>query len=227
MNSLSIRGRTQKRLRHHLIIAPASFALTGLFYAVLFYFYPDSQRWIFRLSMATAYAATVLLAATLSFGAWNVLRRKVNPVSGDLRRDTGIWCAVFSLLHVAFGLNVHLKNWTQYFIDDAGNWRADAFGSANYLGVLATLIVIMLLATSNDVSLRYFGRERWKTIQRSNYIFVLLVAAHGVVYQAVEKRIVPFIFIFGAILLWTATVQSAGFQKKRRETQAAKIVAQS
>lgn len=222
--SFSITSRTQRRVRHHLLIASASFALTGLFYGILFYFYPDPSRWIFLCTMTTAYTATILLAVTLSLGAWNTLRRKVNPVSSDLRRDIGIWCGVFSLIHVAFGLNVHLKNWTQYFIDDAGNWRTDAFGSANYLGILATLIVIILLATSNDVALRYFGRERWKTVQRSNYIFVLLVAAHGVVYQFVEKRIVPFVFIFGAIVLWATAIQFAGFQKKRREMQAVKTV---
>ena len=193
--------------------------MTGIIYAVLFHFYADAQRLIFRFSLTTAYIAVMLLSATLTLGAWNVFRRQVNPVSSDLRRDIGIWCGIFTLAHVLFGLNVHLQNWTQYFVNDAGRLWTDAFGLANYSGFLATLIVVALLTTSNDVSLRYFGRGRWKSIQRWNYIFALLTVLHGFVYQIIEKRLMPFGFIFGVIVLWIAAVQFAGFQTKRRETK--------
>lgn len=205
-------------MRHHLWLGLASFVVTILFYTVLLPFYPEAVRWSFRWSLATGYAAAVLLAVTLTLGAWNVLRGSVNnPVSSDLRRDTGIWCGIFSLLHVAFGLNVHMQNWTLYFVTEAGKPRVDLFGFTNYLGVLATLVVVVLLATSNDFSLRRFGRKRWKAIQRWSYVFAFLVAAHSVVYQIVEDRLLPFGFIFGAIALWMAAIQFAGFSKRRRE----------
>jgi len=191
--------RAQTRLRHHLWLALTSFALTTLLYYVLLLFYPDPLRWIFRWSLATGYIATLLLAVTLSLGAWNILRGRVNAVSGDLRRDTGIWCGIFSLVHVAFGLNAHMKSWTLFFVTDAGNLRTDLFGFTNYLGAAATIILVVLLATSNDFSLRLFGRDRWKAIQRWNYLFVLLVAAHSFVYQIVENRLMPYGFIFGVI----------------------------
>ncbi len=227
MNFSALTNRGNKRLRNHLLIALVSLVLTGLLDAVLFQFYPDSQRWIFRWSVATGYVAALLLAVTLSLGAWNILRGRVNPVSSDLRRDAGIWCAIFSLAHVGFGLNVHLQRWAQYFIDDSGKLLTDAFGLANYLGVLATIIVLILVATSNDVSLRFFKRERWKWIQRSNYIFVFLVVAHSFVYQFVEKRLMPYGFIFGVIALWILMIQFAGFQKRRREMQTAAAVSQN
>lgn len=209
--------RTQKRSKHHIFIALASFCLTGLFYVILLQFYPDPQRWIFRYSLATAYVAAILLATTLTLGAWNILRGRVNPVSSDLRRDAGIWCALFSLAHVAFGLNVHLQSWKQYFVDNTGTLLTDAFGFANYLGVIATLVILALLATSNDFSLKYFGRDRWKAIQRWNYILIVFTVLHGILYQIVEKRLIPFAFIFGAIALWIMMIQLAGFQKRRRE----------
>lgn len=227
MNYPSLNKRYQKRLRHHLLIAAASLFLSILIYAVLLQFYPDSSRRMFRWSMTTGYAAIVLLAVTLSLGAWNVLRGRVNPVSSDLRRDAGIWCGIFSLAHVAFGLNVHLQRWTQYFIDDAGKWRTDAFGLANYTGVAAALVAAALLATSNDVSLRFFKRERWKAIQRWNYVFVVLVVLHGVVYQYVEKRLLPYVFYIGAIALWMLAFQFAGFRKKRRQTPTAAAIPES
>jgi sulfoxide reductase heme-binding subunit YedZ len=227
MNFSAITKRTKKRLLHHLLIPLVCFALTGLLHAVLFQFYPDSQQWIFRWSLATGYIAALLLAATLTLGAWNILRKRVNPVSSDLRRDIGIWCALFSLAHVGFGLNVHMQRWTQYFIDDAGRLLTDAFGFANYSGVLATIIVLVLLATSNDVSLRFFKRERWKAIQRCNYVFAFLVVAHGFVYQFVEKRLLTFGFIFGVIALWILIIQFAGFRKRRREMRITTTVSQN
>lgn len=216
---MPITKRFQKRLSHHIFIPLISFALAGIIYAVLFHFYPDAQRWIFRFSLTTAYVAVILLSVTLTLGAWNIFRKSGNPVSSDLRRDIGIWCGIFTLAHVLFGLNVHLQNWTQYFINDAGHLWTDAFGLANYSGLLATLIVAALLTTSNDVSLRYFGRGRWKSIQRWNYIFALLAVLHGFVYQIVEKRLMPYGFIFGVIVLWIAAIQFAGFQMKQRETK--------
>ncbi|MGI8469870.1 MAG: hypothetical protein ACR2N3_15625 [Pyrinomonadaceae bacterium] len=217
---MSITKRSRKRLCQHIFISLISFALSGIIYAVLFPFYADAQRRIFHLlSLTTAYVSVILLSAALTLGAWNIFRGRGNPVSSDLRRDIGIWCGIFALAHVLFGLNVHLQNWTQYFIDDTGRLWTDAFGLANYSGLLATLIVVTLLTTSNDVSLRYFGRGRWKSIQRWNYFFALLVVLHGFVYQIVEKRLMPYGFIFGVIVLWMAAIQFAGFQMKRRETK--------
>jgi DMSO/TMAO reductase YedYZ heme-binding membrane subunit len=53
-------------------------------------------------------------------------------------------------------------------------------------------------------------------IQRWNYVFAALVALHAFLYIAVEKRIVPFIFIFGAFSIWTMIIQAVGFQKRRQ-----------
>ena len=47
-----------------------------------------------RFSTATAYVGIGLLAVTLSLGPLNVLRRRPNPVSFNLRRDFGIWSAI-------------------------------------------------------------------------------------------------------------------------------------
>ena len=216
-------NRRRKRFRHNTLIVLACGSLTIVLYIVLFKFYANGKPLFFPISLISGYIAALLLAATLTLGALRIWRKKVNPVSSDLRRDIGIWSAFFSLAHVFFGLNVHMKNWMQYFIDDGGNLRTDLFGITNYLGIIATLIVLTLLLTSNDFSLRYFGRERWKSIQRWNYVFVILVVAHSIIYQIVEQRLTPFLFIIGAVALWIMTMQFVGFQMKRREVK--KVVA--
>lgn len=210
-------NRSRKRLTHHLLIPFISLITAGVIYGILLYFYPEDQRRIFRFSLSSAYIAILLLTATLSLGAWNLIRQQVNPVSSDLRRDIGIWCGVFTIIHVLFGLNVHLQSWTQYFFDNSGHLLRDAFGIANYSGVLATLILLLLLLTSNDFSLRSLGRNRWKFLQRWNYLFIFITAFHGFVYQFVEKRLLLFGLILGFICFSIIGIQIVGFYKKTRD----------
>ena len=216
MKSLPADNRLRKRVRHHLWLALGSLVVTGLLFGVLSLDYPDPQRWIFRWSLATGYVGAALLAVTLSLGAWKVWRGRSNPVSTDLRRDIGIWCGLFSIAHVACGLNVHMKSWQLYFVTEENGLRTDLFGLANFTGLAATIVVVILLATSNDFSLTFLKSRRWKAIQRWNYAFAALVALHAFLFIGIENRLVPFFFIFGVFVIWTLIIQAVGFQKHRR-----------
>jgi sulfoxide reductase heme-binding subunit YedZ len=147
-----------------------------------------------RASFATAYPALVLLAATLLIGPWNWLRRRPNPVSSDLRRDLGIWAGFLAILHSAVGQCVHLRGrpWLYYVYGPTEHHhglRHDAFGIANHTGALSALVVIALLATSNDYSLRKLRTEGWKKLQRWNYAVFALAGIHALLYQVgVEKQ---------------------------------------
>ena len=53
---------------------------------------------------------------------------------------------------------------------------------------LEPLLLILLLATSNDFSLRRFGTHKWKQLQRWNYAVFALVAVHSFAFQGVETQ---------------------------------------
>jgi sulfoxide reductase heme-binding subunit YedZ len=196
-----LNNRLRRRLLHHILISVGSVALT----AVFMHFFPKRDL-ISRASIGTAYPALFLTATALLLGPVNVLLRKPNPVSFDLRRDLGIWAGISALVHTAFGLNVHLrgKMWL-YFLDTHHHLRRDAFGFGNYTGVVAALVFALLLVLSNDVSLRKLGVERWKSLQRWAYASAALTAAHAIAYQQIEKRITPFraalYLVFGIVLV--------------------------
>ncbi len=215
MNQRLWTNRARKRFRYHLLLAFASFTLIALVQAILVFSNSSPQSWVFRWSLATGYVGALLLAATLSLGSWKVLSGRANPVSTDLRRDIGIWCGIVSIAHVGFGLNVHLKSWTRYFVSDEGGIRTDFFGIANYTGLTATFVLVLLLLTSNDLSLSLLKNKRWKAIQRWNYFFAFLVAIHALLFIALEKRVVPYSFIFGVILVWTTAIQITGLRKRK------------
>ena len=163
-------------------------------------------------------------AANSCIGPWNRLRGRHNPVSSYLRRDIGIWAGMLGTAHVIAGLQVHFKGkmWLYFLPErDAMTFplRIDPFGFANYAGLVSTLILLLLLALSNDASLRALGASRWKSLQRWSYAGALLMVAHGVVYQILEKRTMGFVVAFAAIVLLVIAIQFAGFRVAKKKAQ--------
>lgn len=212
--------RGVQRAQRHLLLAVASLTLMSTVYFAL-----GGNDRIFRLSMATAYAATAFLCVGLIIGPLNTLGKRPNPINQYLRRDVGIWAGLLGMLHVVFGLQVHMrgKMWL-YFVPEKVQTiplRFDAFGLSNYAGLVSTLLLLMLLAISNNMSLRGLGAVRWKRLQRSTYFAAGLAVSHGAIYQFIEGRQTGYVIIL--VLLTTAaiTLQCAG--RRRFKHLAAKI----
>jgi len=181
-----VSARLARRLvRHHLPIALISGVITALLY-----FTRSFPQVIPRLAFATAYPALILICLTLLLGPWKLLAGERLQASFDLRRDIGIWAGIMSLLHTGVGQFVHMagKFWLYYTYPDwqqkhVQPFRHDIFGFSNDTGLIAALIVLALLATSNDASLRWLGTPGWKSLQRWNYGCFALTAAHTFGYQ--------------------------------------------
>jgi methionine sulfoxide reductase heme-binding subunit len=205
-----------RRFRRHFLLGSLSVVLSVGIYSLL-----TSSDALFKMSMASAYAGLAFLSACLVVGPRNVLRDRPNPVSTDLRRDIGIWAGLLGLFHTIVGLQVHMggKFWLYFVFPSQENrlfpLRYDPFGFANYTGLGATLVLAMLMALSNDLSLRRLGTKRWKSLQRWNYPCAILVVLHGIAYQFIEKRSLWFVVLFGSIALVAGLVQVAGFRATR------------
>jgi sulfoxide reductase heme-binding subunit YedZ len=92
------------------------------------------------------------------------------------------------------------------------------FGLANFSGLAAALLFFVLLVISNDLSLRTLGTRRWKFLQRWIYAAFLLTVIHGIVYQLVEKRRLPWVVVFAVLTTAVVVVQLSGavFTWRRR-----------
>lgn len=178
-------------------------------------------------SFATAYPALLLLVATLAVGPLNVLMRRRNPVSIDLRRDLGIWAGILALVHTVIGQDVHLRGrpWL-YYVYPRHPYRLfpvrhDVFGVANYTGLACTLLVLLLLATSNDYSLRKLGTRSWKKLQRWNYAAFALLVIHALGYEVgIEHQKFPFLALTLVGLGVTLILQLSGFALRRSASRA-------
>lgn len=202
------------RSKRHLTLAGGAIAITCLAYAATPP--PDIRH---RLSMATAYAGLFFLAVSLSLGPWNALRRRPNPTSFDLRRDVGIWTGVLAIVHTATGLTVHLRGrmWMYFFKTlHPLHLQNTQFGFANFTGLAAALLFLMLLAISNDLSLRALRTNRWKSLQRWAYVAFVLTGAHGIAYQMIEKRHVPWLLVSALVMAAVAAGQILGLVQVQR-----------
>jgi sulfoxide reductase heme-binding subunit YedZ len=213
--------RLRRRLvAHHLPLL----ALSAISVAALYLTRPYKDV-VMKASFATAYPALILLVATLAVGPVNVLTRRRNPVSLDLRRNLGIWAGILALVHTVIGQDVHLRGrpWLYYVYQHPSRHllpiRHDVFGLANYSGLFCTLIVLLLLATSNDYSLRRWGAGSWKKLQRWNYAAFALLAIHALAYEeGIEHQKPPFLDTTLAGLGFALILQLSGFAQRRAAT---------
>lgn len=196
----------------------AMFAVGSVLSVAGVYFFLRTPYTMFGVSMASGYVGLLVLSIVLVVGPWNVLWGRANPVSTDLRRDLGIWAGVLGLIHVVTGLQVHFRGrmWL-YFLDPSGRpqhipLRHDLFGLANLAGLGATLVLLMLLALSNDLSLRGLGARRWKSLQRWNYAYLALVIAHTAAYQVVTERARLFVAVSAVMVCAVIVAQMAGIR---------------
>jgi sulfoxide reductase heme-binding subunit YedZ len=178
-----------RRFLRHASLAGASLAIV-----VLSALYLQQRSVAYAVSLVTAYASLLCLAVTLGIGPWQALRGRRLPTSSYLRRDFGIWTALLALVHVGFGLFAHMDGnlWLYFFRappHDTFPWpRIDPFGLTNDLGLAATLLLLVLLALSNNWSVRRLGAVRWKTWQRSSYWAAAAIALHAAIYQLLDRR---------------------------------------
>ncbi len=220
---LSARLR-QRLLAHHLPLGLATIAGVILFYALR----PISDL-ISRLSFATAYPALILMTAALAIGPLKILSGWRPAVSLDLRRDVGIWAGIAGVIHAGIGQCVHLRwrPWLYYVYDPADKTkhilpiRHDLFGLANYTGLAGALILLALLATSNDMSLRWLGTPGWKSLQRWNYGCFGLTAVHTFVYQeGIESQTLPFLGTAVVAVGVALVLQWIGYRRRLASRQA-------
>jgi sulfoxide reductase heme-binding subunit YedZ len=202
---------------HHLPLAVAAAGSIVLLFVTRPY-----KDWISRASFATAYPALLFLIVTLCVGPLNLLRKQRNPISSDFRRDVGIWAGVIGLTHAVVGQCVHLRGrpWLYYVYDHRLPHliplRHDLFGFANFSGLLASLLLLALLATSNDLSLRSLGTPRWKQLQRWNYVCFGLTAIHTTLYQISEGKLNSFVILGGIGMVLTLILQLTGYTLRRQ-----------
>jgi methionine sulfoxide reductase heme-binding subunit len=182
----------------------------------------QNRRLVGRFTTATGYVAFGLLGLTLLIGPANLLLRRRTPISTYLARDVGMWAAIVSVIHVVAGFFVHgppapiINRILFYFFAPDGSPLTNAFGWGNWTGLVATVIVVGLLAISSDAALRKLKARNWKNLQRLNYALFALVILHAIFYGALLRVTSISTILLGTIVSLVFVGQMVGIWLWRR-----------
>ncbi len=172
-------------------------------------------------SITTAYASLAFLTVALTIGPLNVVRQRPNPTNSYVRRDVGIWAALLGFVHMVLAIGVSMSNsyldQFVYVVADplSESMRYALFTAGSVLGFFATLILLLLISLSNDVSLRRFGVRRWKRMHRSSYLGFLVIVVHGIAYQILERRHPALVLAFGGLVSVAVLCQVTAYWVRR------------
>ncbi len=204
MNDISFRLK-----RHYLPLT-----LLALAAGFIYYLFRGNRNYVTFIAWASGYISLILLAGSLVIGTVYLILKNKNPVPGYFRRDLSVFGGILALVHSLTGLFVHLRGKTYlYFLSKTLNGytiRVDNFGKANYSGLIAALIIILLLATSNDYLFKKLNPVRWKNIQRLSYLMFLLILIHAYYYWIGGKNMNLFYCFYIPLIIVVLTAQVAG-----------------
>ncbi|MCP1676999.1 sulfoxide reductase heme-binding subunit YedZ [Natronocella acetinitrilica] len=144
------------------------------------------EQWspMHRWNKATADAAFVLLTFTMLIGPvarlCPALRRLI-----PLRREAGIYAIGLAIIHTV----IILDGWVEWdfarlfgfeFHPTLGSYvmLQHGFGLANLIGVVALAYGVILMITSNDMSVRTLGGSAWKLLHSTTIVLWTLVVVH-------------------------------------------------
>jgi sulfoxide reductase heme-binding subunit YedZ len=221
-----LRGFGPARLLTHLVLA--AITLVSAYAAHRYVPYAEPA---YFLTIGMGYLSLALIGVSLVIGPLNLLWRRHNPVNIDLRRDVGIWAGLTGCLHVVCGFQIHMQGQVLlYFLQPRmnGGFRllTNPFGLANDVGLIATILLILLLVISNDLSLRRLKGRRWKSLQRYNYLLFALAVLHTFVYQTISHRDHFFTALALAVTALTLLAQLIGitlYRARRSSRQARRV----
>ena len=210
----------QERLKIHylpllIIVAIAS---------VIFHHNWPNKDMLTYVADTSGYISFFLIVLSLIIGPINLVFNRKNPISTYFRRDIGITGGILAVLHSVTGLFVHLRgNSWMYFLnktDHGYSIRLDDFGKANYTGLVSCLIIIVLLITSNDFSIRKLDRLVWKNIQRFSYLAFILAIVHCLYYKIVQTNLNLVWYMYIPLLTIVLMFQVSGIRMKIRNEAA-------
>lgn len=198
-------------IKHYLPLLLFSIAI-----GVIFHLIWAKKDLITLITDVSGYISVVVISISLIIGSINILLNRKNPVSSYFRRDIGITGGILAVIHSVTGLFVHFRgNMWQYFsvkTNTGYQIRLDDFGLANYTGLISTLLIFVLLITSNDYFILKLRVANWKNIQRLSYLMFILAIIHVIYYRLNNPGLVYYFYLpITAVVL---TFQASGFIRR-------------
>lgn len=194
--------------------------IVSLFLAMVFLIVWNKLDAITFIADSTGYISLMILSVTLMIGPINLILRRNNRLSSYLRRDLGIYGGLLAVAHSVTGLFVHMRgNMWNYFLNQSEqgySMRWDDFGFANYTGLISALLILLLLITSNDYSIKKLNPTNWKNLQRITYLMFAFALIHSVYYRIVANDLTRVYYLYLPLLGFILVIHFIGIRLRTR-----------
>jgi sulfoxide reductase heme-binding subunit YedZ len=178
-----------------------------------------------RFSIVTAYLCLGLLCAGLAIGPIRAIRSGRPTVNNYLRRDIGIWAGLTGLAHLVIATALSMSpEYMEAFVAIANTPPSEAVRTALFTwstiaGLVIGVLLLILLALSNDRTLQWLGIRWWKRVHRLSYLAFALTAAHGLAFQVLESRPAGLVALVVLTTLAIFVFQITGVRRVRKSAQ--------
>jgi len=175
-----------------------------------------------RVSLASAYIFLLLISVVLLIGPLRAMQTGRVTINHTVRRDLAIWSAFLGLVHLLAGsMQSMTPNYLSAYVTHAVIPPPVATREAYFLwstiaGFVIGILLIVLLALSNNRSMTWIGKRWWKRLHSASYFVFILTIVHGLGFQVLESRSWPGYVVVGAVTLLVCIGQFRGFRAIRR-----------
>lgn len=201
------------RLRLHILLAVVNLSILVAAWGI-----GERGAAIDRLSLVSAYLFLLLISFVLLVGPLRAVRTGRTTINHTLRRDVAIWSALTGLVHLAAGAAESMTpGYLEVFVTHAVNspsvtTREAFFFWSVIIGFVIGVLLVVLLALSNNWSMTLIGQRWWKRLHRMSYFVFGLTILHGLGFQVLESRWWVGYGLMAAITIVICVAQARGIR---------------
>ena len=213
-------GLSGSRLQLHILLAFVNLSILATVWVAV-----DPAEALDRLSLVSAYLFLLLISFVLLVGPVRAMRTGRATTNHTLRRDVAIWGAFMGLVHLVAGAvesmtPIYLDAFVTHAVNPPSAMMREAFFFwSAIVGFVVGLLLVVLLALSNNWSMTLIGQRWWKRLHRLSYIVFVLTILHGFGFQLLESRWWVGYVLVGSLALAVCIAQVRGFQAIARRPE--------
>ncbi len=172
-------------------------------FLVLFFFYGYGEATPLMFNKIAGLLALILIGITFLIGPLSYVFPSIFKQFKTYRRFLGVSGFLVAVLHAILSFLLHYHGNLSFMLLDPNN--EDLIGV--YLGLTAISIFLLMAITSTDKAVELLGFRRWKMLQTTGYLALILVMLHFIFMETdngvfvIKKPLGRMIFVFGFLVL--------------------------
>lgn len=172
-------------------------------FLLLFFFYGYGEATSLMFNKIAGLLALVLIGITFLIGPLSYFFPVIFDQFKTYRRFLGVSGFLVAVLHAILSFLFYFHGNFSFMLFDPNNEHILGV----YLGIIAIGIFLLMAITSTDKAVELLGFKRWKVLQTTGYLALILVMLHFIFMETnkgvfvIKRPLGRVIFVFGFLVL--------------------------